>query len=321
MHEPAISVVVPTHDRVSLLARAIKSVLAQSFERFELIVVDDGSSDDTAQFVESVGDDRVRALSHEQALGVAAARNTGVRHARAPLVAFLDDDDEYEPEFLSRMHEAFDGSPVSVGLAWCGICWMHDDANGERVVHPHDLWWPRFASREQAYRGFLRARRIGTNSGLVLRRSVFDRVGDFDASLKCASDTEFLIRVVREFDFTVVPEPLIRVHGHDGPRLRSSPPRAATYRKIIERHRAVLESDADLWADVHYKTGWVHYHAGDRSAGRRFMLSALKRRPWHRKALGALLLFEVSGRRAPQLHTRLSNVRRRFRTPTGVSSG
>src|SRR5215468_5764628 len=105
---PRVSVVVPVFNRPIAVARAINSVLVQTCQDFEIIVVDDASTDDTAAAVASIRDSRVRSIRHDRNRGGSAARNTGIEAAGAPLVAFLDSDDEWLPSKLERQLAVFD---------------------------------------------------------------------------------------------------------------------------------------------------------------------------------------------------------------------
>src|SRR6266508_5738391 len=109
-----VTVVIPTHDRCALLALTLRSVLWQRDVELEVVVVDDGSSDDTAAMVAGLGDARVRLVRHPTALGVSAARNRGIAEARGAWVAFLDDDDLWAPDKLARQLQAARGT----GRAW-----------------------------------------------------------------------------------------------------------------------------------------------------------------------------------------------------------
>src|SRR3990172_11049494 len=103
MH-PSFSIIIPTFQRNHLLKRAVESVLAQNFEDFELIIVDDGSSDNTRQAVKSYRDSRIQYVSREHG-GISAARNTGLSVSRGKWVTFLDDDDEALPDWLLTFHK------------------------------------------------------------------------------------------------------------------------------------------------------------------------------------------------------------------------
>jgi glycosyltransferase involved in cell wall biosynthesis len=108
---PRVSVVLPVHNRADVLSRAIESVLAQELSDFELIVVDDGSTDESATLVQSFTDERVRLVRLDRNRGGNAARNEGVTAARSPLIAFLDSDDRYLPNKLAFVVGEFDRRP------------------------------------------------------------------------------------------------------------------------------------------------------------------------------------------------------------------
>jgi len=310
---PAFSVVVPTYRRENLLWRAIESVLRQTWKDFELIVVDDASPDHGAErAVTRFADPRLRMVRREVNGGAAATRNTGIREARGALVALLDDDDEYLPRFLERTYETLAHAPQEVGFTWCGVRWVEPRAGGTESTRD-EVWTPTYPSREEAYLGFLRSRRIGTNCGLAFRRDALREVGGFDEAFPGgAEDTDLLVRLVRRFDFRVVPETLIRIHLHGGDRLRGVTVwQAEGYERILAKHRTTLAAHPDVAAELHYKTGWLHYHAGNRRKGRRHLLTSLARRAFRPRTWAALVLHEIFGARAPSLHRRLSTLRRR----------
>ena len=305
-----ITVVIPTYNRHVLLQRAVRSVLAQEHEDFELVVVDDASPDVTQDVVESIRDSRVRYLRREKNGSAGAARNTGVKAARGEWICFLDDDDEYLPDYLRRMNMAFEQAAPEIGFGWCGVRTVRDEKNGEEETVGETAWTPSYASREEAHRAILRSRRIGTNAGFVVRKSVFQHLGGFDELLPKAEDTEYLIRLSKSYDFVAVPDILVKVHLHEGPRLTTYDHRmAVAYERIMELHDDSIQSSPELAAAYHYKTGWLHYHAGNKRAGRMHCLKALQQRPAHLKTWAVMGLFELLGEHAIPLHRRLSEAR------------
>jgi glycosyltransferase involved in cell wall biosynthesis len=290
------------------VVRAISSVLNQTYAAFELIVVDDASGDETACVCARFDDPRLHYLRHPVNRGAAAARNTGIRAARGTYVAFMDDDDEYLPHYLESMHAALLGAPGEVGFAWGGTC-VVDDRTGQ-AVPPEPAWQPHFATREQAYLGFLLSRHVGSGCGLAVRRSCLFEAGLFDEALAKAEDTDLLIRLARLADFVVVPDVLVRIHLHDGPRLTQHDRKMAdAYARITAKHLDTLQRSSRHWVALHYKTGWLYYHAGEPRLARRYLGRALRRRPWHVKSWAALLLFELLGGRAAGIHRRISQRR------------
>src|SRR5436190_11436655 len=117
---PTVSVVIPVFNRAVAVRRAIDSVLAQTFQDFEIIVVDDGSTDDTAESVSSFQDPRITLIRHDRKRGGSAARNTGIRSSSGAYVAFLDSDDEWLPAKLERQLEVFGRSDDELALVYAG---------------------------------------------------------------------------------------------------------------------------------------------------------------------------------------------------------
>ncbi len=118
---PKVSVVVLTHNRRRLLRRAISSILNQTFQDFEIVLVDDASTDNTPEVVRSFGDARIKYIRHEVNKGEAGSRNTGVTSSSGDYIAFLDDDDEWLPEKLEQQVRLLDSSPSQVGAVYTGF--------------------------------------------------------------------------------------------------------------------------------------------------------------------------------------------------------
>jgi glycosyltransferase involved in cell wall biosynthesis len=205
-------VIVPTHNRSDLLPRAVRSVLGQTYENLECIVVDDASSDDTEQVMRQVADERFRYLRRRINQGASAARNTGIAQAKGDLVAFLDDDDEWLPTKLAKQVLLIQSLPADVGMVYC---WMdYCDSRG-RLVRKH-----RPTHRGYVFPSVLDEQRIGGCQTLLVRRSVIDRVGGFDEELPRGNDGDFIRRVSLKYRVDLVPEVLVRVHiGHGHVRI------------------------------------------------------------------------------------------------------
>ena len=209
---PAVSVILPTLTRLDFLRRAVASVLAQTYEDFEIVVVVDGPSPDVAAFVSSHPDPRVRLVQRERNGGVAAARNSGLEAAHGRYVALLDDDDIWLPEKLARQVPLLDaGADVVHSLVYVA------DGDGSVYDAPTQRGFRLF--REVAAAGYpyvwlLRrsSYQIGT---FVIRRRCLDEVGGFDAELAPMDDLDLVHRLSRRFPLTLVDEPLSKwcIHG------------------------------------------------------------------------------------------------------------
>lgn len=187
---PAVSVIMPIHNRARQVGRAIESVQAQTFTDWELIAVDDGSTDDSAAVVASYGDPRIQLLRLPQNRGGNAARNRGIDEARAPLLAFLDSDDLFLPMKLAEAVKWFTDHPDRDVLI-----------DSFRKVYP-DARKPSLDLRNPALddnRAILEAlftRRIWkATPGIIVRRETAIRAGKFDEALKRRQDFDFLLRL------------------------------------------------------------------------------------------------------------------------------
>lgn len=307
---PLFSVILPTYNRAGLLTRAIRSVLNQTFTNFELIIVDDASTDKTREVISSFDDARIVYIRRDKNGGNACAKNSAIRQATGKYIAFLDDDDEYLPAFLAKMFAVLEAAPETVGFAWCGVYNVEDTPTGEKQLG-EEMWQPRYHNREHAYLSFLRSRRISAHNGLTVKISCFHSAGLFDENLRKAVDTDFLIRLARCFDFVVVSEVLVKFHNHNGFRVSTNSMWGAeAYNRIIQKHLDTLLKNPELWVALHYKTGWQYYHAGNKIEGRRFLWQAIRKRPLHLRNCISLLFFECLGSLGPRLHQRLSTWKR-----------
>ena len=206
---PRVSVVIPTYNRGEFLTGAIESVLAQNYRDFELIVVDDGSTDDTARQIQPYLD-RLTYLRQPNG-GVARARNIGIRHARGEFICFLDSDDLWTPGKLARQIE-FADTHSTYGLIATEIAAF--DARGN---HAH-------RAKANMYRirnGFVLEDLLFSNwiqtSTVMIRRECLDQVGLFDEDVgQFGEDWLLWMRIAAEFPIYFLPEPLVRyrIHPH-----------------------------------------------------------------------------------------------------------
>ncbi len=212
---PEVSVVVTTYNGATrgFLRAAIDSVIAQSHTAFELLLVDDGSTDSTQSVCESyLADSRVKYVRQPNA-GVAAARNRGLEQASTQFVCFLDDDDSWDSEKLARQMKVLKESTHPLNLVYTAI----------KVVDQHDqlLNIQRHAVPEDPYEGMFFENYVDATSSVLVRKSVALEVGGFDADvftpqLQGCEDRDLWIRVARRGGVAAIADPLVtyRIHGH-----------------------------------------------------------------------------------------------------------
>ena len=262
-----VSVVIPNYNCAAFLPDALESVFAQTYPHVEILVVDDGSTDDSLQVLEQYAD-RVRVFRQPNG-GVSAARNHGIRESRGELVAFLDADDLWNPEKLARQVPLFDRPEV--GLVYCAVEYI-DEAG-------KSLGTNRTGRRGRVLRSI--ALLEGTivlagGSTAVVRRECFDRAGGFDLEMSTAADWDMWRRVACHYEIDVVREPLMKY------RLRPS----SMHRNIAVFEHDMLHGFASMFADpeareIHplrrraYATLFLmlsgsHLHAGNWIPGLRY---------------------------------------------------
>lgn len=197
MEELLVSVVIPVFNRAHTLHRAIDSVRMQDVTDWELIVVDDGSTDGSADIPASYGDARIRSIRHDTNRGAAAARNTGVRAARGRYIAFLDSDDEWLPGKLRAQLDAMERG-ADAPQALCTGFLLHREKTGHRSRrHPQaDGTW---------FETMLDGCYVSPGSTLMVRRDCFAAVGPLDETLPRLEDWDWLLRCMERFSFDCLP--------------------------------------------------------------------------------------------------------------------
>ncbi len=204
------SVVIPTHNRATLLERALRSLSSQTFTEFEAIVVDDGSTDATQQILASRRSFPIRFVTHDRAKGVAAARNRGVVEAAGEFVVFLDDDDELHPNALTKIHERTSASRLD--FLWGGRMIRELDSRGRLIATRQDDW----NSVPYTVRGsevLPYVLKTAASSAFTIRRAVLGAIGGFDEQLPMSEDRDLLIRLARgNFVGAAVPLTIIDVN-------------------------------------------------------------------------------------------------------------
>lgn len=200
---PFFSIVIPAYNRADKIGRTLASCLSQTESDFEIVVVDDGSSDDTAGVVEAVGDSRIRCIRQENA-GASAARNRGAHAARGRFIAFLDSDDEFLPDKLSRFRDAIEADPEGADKAWYSPLFFHR-GDDNRMVKPDRAIEP----GEPVGDYLFAADGLMQTSTLVIPRDLMKRTG-FDAALRCLEDLDLCLRIEEAgATFRMLPDPLV----------------------------------------------------------------------------------------------------------------
>jgi glycosyltransferase involved in cell wall biosynthesis len=202
---PEVSVVMPVYNGAPFIQRATDSVLRQTFTNFELIIIDDGSTDRTPEILSSCNDNRIKIIRNPTNLGVSAAANAGLRQARSNLVARLDADDEMLPDRLAAQVSVFHSDPID--LCFCRG-WKNRGA-GIKETHWRELEWSM-----TCWRGLF-TQSYGMHSASMINREKILSLGGYDERFIYAEDYELWDRCLEHrMKFKYLPQPLIRYYFH-----------------------------------------------------------------------------------------------------------
>ena len=276
---PKVSVIIPTYNRAALLPRAVNSVLAQTCQDFEILIVDDGSADDTPAVIAGFADARVRSFRHDANRGQSAAINTGLANARGEYITPLDDDSVFTPESLAGRLAALEAAPPNTALVYG---WMDvvDHATGEPVTgHRLELESVEFFEHVLTTRGD-----IGT-SNLFLRTSIAREVGGYDERLTFGNDQYFIMNILLRYRVIVLQEVVMQTYkGHGYPAMSdyhemNNIQRETFYDIFITRFSTQLEQRQKRFASVLLLRSVNAMECRLVATSLRSFLGALKRRP------------------------------------------
>jgi len=268
---PPVSVVIPAYNRAGSIRLAIESVLRQTWADFDLLVVDDGSTDGTQGVVRGIADPRLRLIETPRNMGASAARNLGIAEARGRWVAFQDSDDEWLPLKLEKQMARLSAPGAAYVAAYCGmlILGAPDEAPGtsgrlqvryfpgpEETALEGDLLLP-----------LLRTSLISTQT-LVARRDRLLEIGGFDPDLRALIDWDCVLRLAPLGPIAFVDEPLALQRFSANSITRDRPRKLAAQIRLAEKHAALLEAHPAIHAGRHYVIAGGRRQAGDLAGAR-----------------------------------------------------
>lgn len=280
---PTVSVIMPTYNREYVLGRAIQSVLDQTYQDFELIIVDDGSTDNTEKLVKSFNSEKISYIRQRENKGPAAARNTAIQQAKGDYIAFQDSDDEWVPEKLAKQMRAFETAPPEVGIVYTGWCTV--------INNKKEYFLPAGVTPKDGnlFSNLLRRSLVGTPEALV-KRECFERAGMFDEALSSIEDWELFLRMSRYYHFKYIDEPLVIKYDQPDSISANQSVRIKAFERMIEIYFEDIKQDNRILAYYYFRLGNYFCSDGKLSQGRGYFIKSIKTHPLNFRAISALLV-------------------------------
>jgi len=223
-----VSVIIPTYNRAKIIKKSIDSVLAQTYQDIEIIIVDDGSKDNTKELIESLNNPKIKYFYQENA-GASAARNTGIKNASGQFIAFLDSDDVWLSEKLEKQLDVFKNNE-NIDIVYSGFKWIEETGDKYEINR-----FKNYKTKKE-FAKFLLCNMLPICPIVMIKKSVFDNIGVFDENLIVAEDWEFCLRALPHHNFYYIDEVLTHFY-----RNNKSLSATADIEKMKKTHLDVLE--------------------------------------------------------------------------------
>lgn len=282
---PIVSIVLPTYNRAYIISRAIGSILNQTFTDFELIVVDDGSVDNTKEVIDAFKDSRIKYVCHEKNKGISAARNTGTALAQGAFIAGQDSDDMWLPQYLERALKVFATVGPRVGVVYTRI--QKKMRDGTIVLVPPLDFYPTSGNlHEKLLEG-----NFITMQAAIMRRECFDSIGGFEKNREFDSIYEwsFLLSLSQRYEFAFVPDVGLEITVFEDSVTSNQAKRLRARELTFLKHLKEFERYPRIYARNAYNIGHAYAIRGEKLRARRYLWWSLKKKPTMR-ALGAFML-------------------------------
>ena len=268
-----VSVIVPAYNRSDLTVRTIKSILAQRYENTEILVVDDGSTDDTATKLDQFG--RSIVYIYKKNGGACSARNLGIKNASGDYLAFLDCDDIYYHDKISKSVDYLESHP-GCGFVQTAIYLIDNDDNIVGTHSPSLKLATGLIAERLILNDFI------NNPTVVVRKECFDKVGLFDESIFMPADWDMWLRLSEEYQAGYIDEPLSGYRITEGYTIRHLEKNLKEEKYVLEKafKRGKIKKSNKLvrksYANMYYRMGKLHGAGGDSKSSRYFFWKAMK---------------------------------------------
>jgi glycosyltransferase involved in cell wall biosynthesis len=265
---PKVSVILPTFNRGQVIARAVGSVLTQDPADLEVVVIDDGSRDETDQVLRDLRDERIVYIKLTNNRGAAAARNVGIHLARGQFIAFQDSDNEWLPGKCAQQIAELEKAPADVGIVYTGI-W--------RILDKKRVYVPKSSARKKE--GMLHEELLASNfvdlSAAMVRKECFLSSGLFDERLPCMQDWELWIRMSKDWCFGYIDKPFVNAYYSRDSISRDYPKLVQAWEYLLAKHAEDYARYPQALAERFSKLAHFSLLAGEARKARYYALKAI----------------------------------------------
>ncbi|MCK4891386.1 MAG: glycosyltransferase family 2 protein [Candidatus Pacebacteria bacterium] len=269
-NNPLVSVIIPTYNRARLLKRSVGSVLNQTFQDFEIIIIDDGSTDNTESIIKSFSDPRIKYIKNEKNIGANAARNIGIKISKGKYIAFQDSDDEWLTNKLEKQIRTFETASLKVGVVYTGRLWIK---NGKKIYIP----LKRVKQKEGNIHKELYKSSFITTSVILVKKECFKKSKVFDENLPRFQDWDLVLKLSRYYEFKFIDEPLSLSYHTQNSISTNSDALIKAFEIIKKKHFKELNNK--LLAKHYFRIGNILCSSGELKQGRGYFIRSIRLDP------------------------------------------
>jgi|GEM_PF-1846772 glycosyltransferase involved in cell wall biosynthesis len=275
-----VSIIIPAYNSEKTIEKAIRSALQQTYSDFEIIIVDDASTDKTKKIINSFEDSRIIYLKHKKnSGGPAKSINTGIKNSKGDYIAILENDDEWLPTKLEKQLELYEKISSFVGLVSCNVAYINNNTKKIKKYKKN--------IRNKIFIESLKRCTVHSLSSVLIKKEVFNEVGLFDERIKIAADIDMYIRIFKKFEFDFVDCVLFKKHIHKNnlSRLESSILLKTLDKEIIlKKNITDYKKYPEAFSIINRKIASGHCFAGNVEKGKKYYLKSIKINSYNIKA-------------------------------------
>lgn len=287
--EPKVNVIIPTYNRAHLIGRAIQSVLNQTYQGFELIVVDDGSTDNTDEIIKEFQqkDNRIIYLKHEKNKGGSAARNTGIKASKGEYIAFLDSDDEWLSEKLRKQLTFIENSHY--GFIYCNMIINDKTRNSKSNITKK--------FEDNIFLDLLKAGNGICTSSLLIKRHLLEKIKGFDEDLPSFQDYDLLLRLAQNEKCGFLNEILLIYNLHKGSISKTFRGKMIGKEKVLSKYYDYYMSLnlKNYYAKHCYRVASYALLCGNKEIASKYLKKSISNDPFYLKSYIVYLIVNIFG--------------------------